>query len=145
MQKKAYKYIIGIDTGVKTGYASYTPETKQLLTVETMAIHRAMDWVKELARACAGAGWEIFVRVEDPRQAVFGRRLEMHKLKGAGSVMRDAKIWDDFLKDLGVDYEMIRPRKNFTKLDPTAFQKITGFTGVTSQHGRDAAMLIYGY
>jgi len=31
-----------------------------------------------------------------------------------------------------------------TKLDREQFKKITGYEGVTSEHARDAALLVYG-
>jgi hypothetical protein len=138
--QKKYDYRIGIDTGVKTGYACYSMETRQLITIRTFKIDVAMELVADLAKLSA-----IFVRVEDARLATWKRKQQGHRLKGAGSVMRDAKMWDDFLTRQGIDHEMVRPRKAFTKWTPAAFKKLTGYTGRTSFHGRDAAMLVYGY
>ena len=42
MQTK-YDYVIGIDTGVNTGYAVYNPKDKNLEVVSTMAIDKAME------------------------------------------------------------------------------------------------------
>ncbi len=141
LPQKKYKYAIGIDTGVDTGYALWDVAGKKLTEVATLRIHEAMDRV----RTWSAIGDELLIRVEDARQAIYGREQDTHRLKGAGSVMRDAKIWDDFLMSLPVDFEMIRPRKQFTKLPADKFQRITGYKETTSQHGRDAAMLVYGY
>lgn len=86
----------------------------------------------------------MLVRVEDARQATWNRKEDVHRAKGAGSVMRDASIWEDFLEDLGIDYEMVRPRKEFTKWKENAFRSLTKFKGRTSEHARDAALLVYG-
>ncbi|HEY4208002.1 MAG TPA: hypothetical protein VGM31_14360 [Puia sp.] len=137
--RKQYRIVIGIDTGVETGFAMWDKELRRLVIVESRMIHEAMDTVKGFA------GPATLVRVEDARQAVYGRQNDAHKLKGAGSVMRDAKIWEDFLTGLGLDFEMLRPRKQFTKLSSEAFQKITGWAGRTNNHARDAAMLVFGY
>jgi hypothetical protein len=134
---KKYWYFVGIDTGVKTGLAFWVPEVKHL-GIYTYPIHVAMDTVQTMQRHI------VKILVEDSRQAVFGRQLQQHRLKGAGSVMRDAKIWEDFLTDLKVPFEMVRPRKQLTKLNADTFRKITGYTGKTSEHGRDAAMLVFG-
>jgi hypothetical protein len=133
--------IIGIDTGVETGFATYQRSTKRLGLVQTLKIHEAMA----IIRQHVDLDDRIFVRVEDPRQATFGRKLEGFKLRGAGSVMRDAKIWEDYLTDLQVPFEMVRPRKSLTKLSAQVFGQITGYWQPTSEHGRDAAMLVYAY
>lgn len=88
---------------------------------------------------------DILVRVEDARQAKYGRQKDAHRLRGAGSVMRDAKIWEDFLTREKIPFEMIRPRKGFTKWKADTFNRFTGWKGRSTSHGRDAAMLVYGY
>lgn len=138
---KKPKIAIGIDPGTKTGIGIYDADAKKLTDVITLPIHKAMDMVKGV--------WfrnptNVIVRFEDARQATFGRANDMHRAQGAGSVKRDCSIWEDFLKDLGVEYEAVRPRKAITKLDKETFTKITGYTGLTSNHSRDAAMLVYG-
>jgi hypothetical protein len=87
-------------------------------------------------------GTSLFVRVEDARFVKFN--TDPVKAQGAGSVKRDAVIWNDFLEDLAIPFEMVRPRKQFTKLPADKFAMITKFKGITNSHGRDAAMLIYG-
>lgn len=88
---------------------------------------------------------QVKVRVEDARKAKFNRQQEMYKAQGAGSVMRDAKIWEDFLADLQIDYEMVRPKKDLTKWNSETFKNITGYAGASSEHARDAALLVYGF
>lgn len=132
-------FVIGIDSGVQTGFAVWSPSEKKLLVVSTEMIHIALERVKFYARAGA------LVRVEDARLAKYGRQMDAYKLRGAGSVMRDAKIWEDFLTDLKIPFEMLRPRKEFTKLSADTFRRMTGYLETTNEHGRDAAMLVYGY
>lgn len=90
------------------------------------------------------------VRVEDARQRTWvpwqkNEKYERGKREGAGSVKRDAKIWEDFLKDLGIPFEMVAPKKNKTKVSDAYLQQLTGYAGKTSQHARDAAMLVIGF
>ena len=73
------------------------------------------------------------------------REEERKKLQGVGSVKRDATIWEDFLKDLGVKFEMVAPKMNVTKLTQETFKRYTGWKKLTNEHGRDAAMLVFGY
>lgn len=93
---------------------------------------------------------EVFVRVEDARQRTWvpwqkNEKAERGKREGAGSVKRDAKIWEDFLTDLGVPFEMVPPKNNKTKVSAEYLKQLTGYTGTTSKHARDAAMLVIGF
>jgi len=142
--------LIGIDTGVHTGYAEYDTKAKKLIEVCSLQIHQAMERIATMKRLHQNSDG-IKVRVEDPRQRTwFGtermpRELERKKLQGVGSVKRDASIWDDYLKELGVPYEMVAPRYNVTKLTSETFKRYTGWTKKTNEHGRDAAGLIFGF
>lgn len=139
---------VGVDTGVNTGFSEWDSKKRCLLSVCSLPIHKAMERVKVLH---ALHKEELVVRVEDPRQRKwFGtermtREEERKKLQGVGSVKRDATIWEDFLKDLGVRFEMVAPKMNVTKLTQETFKRYTGWSSKTNEHGRDAAMLIYGY
>lgn len=142
---------IGIDTGLNTGIAVWDNRKRSLLLVETTTIHKAMKMVEEYKVKAESESTRIIVRVEDPRQRTwFGtenmsREEERKRLQGVGSVKRDASIWDDYLKDLDVEYEMVAPKRNVTKLTQERFKAITGWGKRTNEHGRDAAMLIYGF
>ena len=140
---KKYVYYIGIDPGVHTGFAVWDKINNKLQQVHTLKIHQAMLIIKY--DYSDTPIWEnTFVRVEDPRMATYLRGDDMHKAQGAGSVKRDAGIWEDFLTQLGIPFEMVRPNKKTTKLNANTFKRITGYTGKTSVHGRDAAMLVFG-
>lgn len=139
---------VGVDTGVNTGFSEWDSKKQCLLSVCSLPIHKAMDRVKELHQVHQK---NLIVRVEDPRQRTwFGtermtREEERKKLQGVGSVKRDATIWEDFLTDLGVKFEMVAPRRNVTKLTQETFKRYTGWGSKTNEHGRDAAMLVFGY
>lgn len=135
-----YDYFIGIDCGVNTGVAVYGVEEKKLIQVKSMPIHEALQKIK------CWSGLKIFVRVEDARlRTWFGKQAGTHALQGAGSIKRDCKIWEDFLTDHKIDFEMVDPKNNMTKLSAEAFKKVTKWMEVTNEHGRDAAMLVYGF
>jgi len=133
--------IIGIDPGTNTGIAVYNIKSGALVLVETRMIHRAMQYV--LLR------WDeqksIKVYLEDSRNISRGGKNAAFMAQGAGSIKRDCSIWEDFLKDYGIEHQFIRPGKN-SKLKVTAdyFKKVTGWQGRTSNHSRDAAFLCYG-
>ncbi len=142
---------IGIDTGTHTGFAVWDNRKWVLVEVTSLPIHKAMERVRSYVEAFkSGVGDKVVVRVEDPRQRTwFGtermsRDEERKRLQGVGSVKRDASIWDDYLKDLGVEYEMVAPKRNITKLPAERFKYFTGWNGRTNEHSRDAAGLVYG-
>lgn len=128
------KVTIGIDTGVNTGLAIYDPVLSVFLRVDSVKILEAMrvvlKWRGRINR----------VVVEDARQVKF--KTSRYKAQGAGSVKRDCQIWQDFLEENGIPYEMVRPNKKITKLDQSLFKRLSGWDGRTNEHSRDAAMLV---
>ncbi len=139
---------IGIDTGVKTGFA-YCLDGK-LTNVLTLPIHRAISEVRHALSGCIRDGEKLHVVVEDARKRKWFGSKGREALQGAGSVKRDAKIWEDYLRDLQqqypnvISFEMVSPAANRTKLSKEAFAQLTGWTERSSEHSRDAAMLVWG-
>lgn len=141
MIRKIYKYYIGIDTGTNTGFAVWNKSERRLVLAESLMIHQAMKKVEGLQHVPGG----IFVRVEDARlRKWIPKERSREVLQGVGSVKRDAQIWEDFLQDNGIPFEMVAPKNNKTKTTAHYFKKLTGWPSVTNEHSRDAAMLIFG-
>ena len=135
---------VGIDTGTDTGLAVW--DGKRLTDVRTMKIHRALKYVADLAVEHPG---RVVVVIEDahkrkwiPPEASIKQRVG--RAQGAGSVKRDATIWRDFCKDLEIEFEALPPRPGMTKWKEDYWAKVTGWKGRTSDHARDAALLVYG-
>lgn len=133
------KYIFGIDIGVETGVAIWSRPEQKFEFIGTMMIHQAFEKVRKWV------GMGILVRVEDARLRKWFGKAGREQLQGAGSIKRDAKAWEDFLKDYNIDYELVAPKDNMTKLDEEAFNRLTGWEKRTSVHGRDAAMLCFKF
>lgn len=141
-----YKIIIGIDCGVNTGICVWITETKTVRHIASVMIHQAMKSVVYWNDNYPGG---VKVRVEDARKRKWiprqkNEKAELGRREGAGSVKRDAKIWEDFLNDIRVDYEMVAPKNNKTKVSACFFKKLTNYSGPTNEHGRDAGMLVIG-
>lgn len=128
---------IGIDTGTHTGFAVWDTKQKRLTELTTLKIHKAMERVAQLSLSD-----DIAVYFEDARLRKWFGSAGREQLQGAGSVKRDCSIWEDFLKDLEVEYHPIPPKNNTTKMNADFFSKITGYKGKTSEHARDAAFLV---
>lgn len=135
------KYI-GIDPGKKTGFAVWDHDAKYLAEVDTMSITQAMEKVRMMADILGRENIRLYI--EDARQRKWYGRTGRKRLKGAGSICQDSTIWDDFCRDLGVEYVMVAPRCNTTKLNDRQFRAITGWQKRASVHARDAACLVFG-
>ena len=134
---------IGIDPGTHTGVAVWDTKEGRFLSLETLPIHQAlikvMMWRDRI-------GHDLQVVFEDARQRTwFGRDKNTNaKLQGAGSIKRDCSIWEDFCKDYQIPFLAVPPVKGGTKLSEAYFKTISGWKGRTSNHARDAAMLVIG-
>lgn len=133
---------IGIDTGVHTGFAVWHSDTKYLAEVSTMTITQAMERVKMIADIRGKDNIRLFI--EDARQRKWFGNAGREKLQGAGSVKRDSRIWEDWCREQGLQYRMVAPKNNRTKLTVSQFKLLTKWTGATSEHARDAALLVFG-
>lgn len=140
---------IGIDTGVNTGVAVWDNRQRTFLQIETMKIHKAMELVRDYKVVAATDHTKLVVRVEDARQRTWygytTPQKDRAKLQGVGSVKRDCTIWEDFLSDMKVEFQMVAPKNNATKMSADSFKAITGWKKPTNEHNRDAAMLVFGF
>jgi hypothetical protein len=127
--------IIGIDTGVNTGFAVWDLDNREFLSIATLKIHRAMEHVLALKPQ--------LVRVEDARKRKVLTNVGPGREQGAGSVKRDAKIWEDFLIDHKVPFQMCVPQN--TKWTSEGFKRLTGYKGLTSEHARVAGVMVYDF
>lgn len=134
------RYFVGIDCGTHTGLAVWDSRRKEFTELATLPIHRALQRVRLLSLNEEG----IFVVVEDARQRKWFGSAGREQLQGAGSVKRDSSIWDDFLTDYDIPHRMQPPLKGATKWTAEGFTRVTGWKGRTSEHARDAALLVYG-
>ena len=136
---KNYELLIGIDAGKNTGFAVWNTYLKEFRILETILIHQALAKVIVLQNA----GYKIKVYVEDARLRKWFGNAGREQLQGAGSIKRDCTIWEDFLTDLKIDFELVAPKNNKTKLTAQTFKSYTKYQGLTNVHNRDAGMLVF--
>ena len=134
--------LIGVDTGTHTGVAVWNSEDNEFIDIMTLKLHQAIQLVITM---CQIWGKEnVMILFEDARQRKwFGHDAEAKK-QGAGYVKRDAVIWEDFCTDYGIKFRALPPAKGATKLSPEYFKALTGWSKRTSEHARDAAMIVFG-
>lgn len=142
-----YDLFIGIDPGKKTGLAIWDNHDQDFKSIQTASIIVAMD---AISRFVIG-GYVIKLRIEDARKWVGfkGKRsasdpAAIAVLQGAGSVKRDCSIWQEFAEARGIDFDLVSPRDCPKKTTAAYFKTLTKWEGRTSEHGRDAAMLVVG-
>lgn len=136
------RYVIGIDPGVKTGYAVKNLQTGKFEEIDSAGIIMTMEILDNYF------GDDCFVIIEDARKwngAYKGMKAGVLKAKaqGSGSVKRDSSIWEEFMNHWDLDYKMVPPSWKGAKVDAKMFKMITGWNSRTNAHGRDAAMLIH--
>jgi hypothetical protein len=134
------RYAIGIDPGVKVGFAVWFRPTRRFLSIKTVSLPEAFH----LLTFSYDGGVDIELFIEDARQRKWFGSKGREVLQGAGSIKRDCSIWQEFCEYHHIKFWMLPPQKGGTKLSPAQFAKITGYTGRTSEHARDAAMLVFG-
>ena len=136
---------IGIDPGTHTGLAVWDSGQGKFLLLETLPIHKALDLISKWQQECKDRDVAMDVTFEDARQRTwFGKGNVSAKAQGAGSVKRDCSIWEDFCKDYGIPYWAKPPVKGATKVSADYFKMVSHWQGRTSEHSRDAAMLVIG-
>lgn len=146
MAFKKYRYYIGIDAGVNTGYALWDSLEQRFMMIESMKIHTAILNIYQLEIEYLQ---QTMIRIEDARLRKWiprerDARQVMGRAKGAGSVMRDASVWEDYLTDIGANFQMVAPKFNKTKTTADYFKKLTKWEHKTNEHERDAALLVFG-
>jgi len=141
MNYKEFDYIIGIDPGVNTGIAVWDVKNKQVNYLITVMAVQA----EALCRGYKNMNRSFLVRFEDARlRTWFGKEKGTAQLQGAGSIKRDCQRWEEFLTHYEIPFEEVAPKNNRTKMTAKEFKMLTGWEGQTNEHGRDAAMLVFG-
>lgn len=131
---------IGIDPGVNTGIAVAVDGVLELVRTESFwaAVALVGMW-----RVSMNQGETLELIIEDPRgQRVAPSQYNSARLRGVGSVERDAKLWIEYAEHYGIPYRAVKPGK-LRKIDAATFAKLTGWTGRTSEHARAAAMMVH--
>lgn len=133
--------IVGIDPGTSTGLAIWSHGEKRLVDVQTTTITAAMTTLRLMSDLGSLHG----VIFEDARLRTWFGTKGRESLMGAGSIRRDSSIWEEFLSGLvGVPFKPVSPQSKGAKLNAQQFARLTGWTGRTSEHSRDAGMLVFG-
>lgn len=134
------KIIIGIDPGTNTGFAVKDLKTGAFLEIKTTGIIEAMKSVERYLDAHGRDN--LYIVFEDARKRRWFGKKGKESLQGAGSIKRDCSIWEEFCTYKNIQFIAPAPAKGKTKYPSEYFNKLTGWKHRTSEHARDAAILI---
>lgn len=158
---KRQKVAIGIDPGVKTGFAVKNLSTKEFLEVKTVKAYQIPELVLKY-----GEDFEIYVVFEDARKRTWygnyertlfnkfmsGVRMSTKEknaykgiLQGSGDVRGQSRSIEQFLEDYKIPYIAKKPTAKTTKVSVEYFNRLTRWSKRSSEHSRDAGMLIQGF
>ena len=134
-------YQVAIDPGVNTGLA--IARDGVLVDVSTCTFWEAQAQIRAFVGAASDLDWKVEIIIEDPRGIYVppGQR-NPQRIKGVGSVERDAKLWIEYAEHYGIPYRTVKPGR-YRKIDAETFKKWTGWTRRTSEHARAAAMMVF--
>lgn len=149
--KKVY---IGIDP--PKGWAEYDPEAQKLVAVETtdfFEIQSRLEIISALYRS-GSVAVRIYIETPQHNRPVFMKdsrpsdRLKLLKIaQNIGENKANAKLLVSLAERLfGREnvFQVTPNKKSATKWKSERFEIVTGWKPRTSEHGRDAAMLVWG-
>jgi hypothetical protein len=133
--------LIGIDPGVNMGIAYWNTETMMFEKIASMKLYEVI-----LALAAMPVN-DIKVYIEDPN-TFFGfkgtdRASHNARLQGAGSVKRSFSAIIEFIEDKNIRHERISLQGTLKKVTKQKFKMMTGYSGESNEHGRDAALMVF--
>lgn len=139
------RFAIGIDPGSNTGWAIWDRTQRKFVFITTRSPASALIALVAYADPDYPSFGHVEVFCEDARKRKWipkerGREV----LQGVGSVKARCTDIEDACMLLKIPCTMLAPRKGMTKMGAAAFKKLTGWAERTSEHARDAAMLVFG-
>lgn len=155
-------FYVGIDCGRNTGWAVWNVAKQDFDEIATTTFWGAVKKIADMIYNCDFMHKDVTFVIENPNlhKNVFKRKKFVNgkwiTIRGAahdkisqdvGMNKRDAQLLIQYCKDHLLDVIESQPTaKSNTKLSEISFRNITRYTGGrTSQHGRDAAMLVYKF
>lgn len=146
------RYVIGIDPGVKTGFAVWDCDKRSFLFVETSDFWTVFFRVMN-APILRKENTLIVIEVAHYAPTFRERKGKAENLhtmsrmaRNVGQVTREAQLLVEGFRRLGYTVQEQKPlgKKKTAADDVEQFQQLTGWAERTSQHARDAARLVWG-
>lgn len=145
------RFVIGVDPGVKTGFAVWDREQKKLTAIETVSfwelflgIQRSLLYnTLNTCFVIEIANYAPTFRERRGKAQSVGTADRMSR--NVGGLSREADLLVEGFRQLGYEVIERRPIGKAKKAadDVEQFERLTGWTERTSQHARDAGRLCY--
>jgi hypothetical protein len=146
-QTQKPRFVIGIDPGSNTGWASWDRTEKNFVDIRTMSpaqtiieLHKLLPMKSAIEVVCEDARLRKWYGDADKRQARSGPGIR----EGVGAVKARCADIEEACKILGIPCRMVKPTAGASKWTADYFKEVTGWQGRTNEHGRDAAILVHG-
>ena len=146
MEIEMTSWLIGIDPGQSTGLAVLDPDHRHVLSVYTFTFWEAYEFVTN-----GFTPGKTLVVIEDgglvshiwSAKTVTTKRAAMEAGRRIGRNNQDARRLIEGLRKAGFPVLANKPRR--TKRTAAQVKELTGFTGKTNEHTRDAIMAAMPY
>ena len=143
---------IGIDPGVKNGWAVWDSQVKKFCEIRTFSFWELITNIETMNKAY---DCRFYVEATYKIKAVWDSKgrpqptnlevIRWGKLcQNIGQNRQISCLILQWLERNHCDYIECQPGSSLTKLKPDTFKQMTKYKERTSQHGRDAAMLVWG-
>jgi hypothetical protein len=132
--------VVSIDPGTDTGLAEWDTARRAFRALFTWTILQTVRQIE--GDITKGQRADLYLFEDARKMRIGGGRTfgKVNRLQGVGSVKRDCAIWEEFFESMAVPYVATPPIIGGTKMKAPAFNALTGWTGRTSSHARDAAV-----
>ena len=152
MQDQIITRFIGIDAGVRTGFAIWDSNRSLFNLIKSFSFFECLHSLLLFKQQAEEEKFSFAVVIEDPnanrptfRQHGGNQFVRERISQNVGANKRDAALIHEFCDLHSIASFLIRPtKKSLTKLSAAEFKEYTQWAGGGDQHARDAAGLIFG-
>ena len=140
--------IIGIDPGQHCGLAvCKNGQLRELHTLSPLQLFGFLADVRLLEQRAGDWGCIVFEdsRLQSPVWAAQGQAGKLKIARNVGMVDMVCSMVQEWATVHGVPFIGVSPKAKGAKMDAATFARLTGWTGRSNQHERDAASLAWRY
>lgn len=148
-----HKYLIGLDPGINTGFCLYDKTAKKIVKLDTLGFWELFDALEDIKVWIGQEHVTFYIENSALNKPTFAKaggttQRKIQKIsRNVGSNQRESTLLIEGIRRYGFHVVEIKPtgiKGVKRKWDESTFKKITTHTGRSSQHARDAAMLVFG-
>jgi hypothetical protein len=156
---KVIRFALGVDPGTATGVALYDYQEDRILWVKTTTFWGLHDLVVRDSKYLnvfntrivfeipkVSGGFQLYHRFKSGGSEEVKQGGPQSKVAAnIGANAREGTLLAQRFADLGFDVWSVKPPKKAKKWDKDDLERETGYTGLSSEHGRDAARVAWRF